>query len=299
MKTILTHPNFSYLWENLSEKNNLFYDKIKFNKFPDSWPSFFIEKVEENIYSKEIIYIWDFSKPENLFENYSIIRWILEYWAKKLDIFMPFFPVAQMERINNIWEIAIAKYYADIFSLLPTWSSSKTTIHIFDIHALPVRFYFDNFKVNIELLSAMNLIKKIIAKETIIAFPDEWAFKRFSKDFEEYEKIICFKIRKNDKKEIVIKEWNPKNKDLLIVDDLIQSGWTIIETVKLLKRLWANKVSAFATHWVFPNNAHIEVAKNLDNLYVSDSIPENINREKDAENMIVLNLCELIKSKIC
>lgn len=293
MKTIICHPNFKYLWEILAKKNWYKLALVDFDNFPDGWLNYFIIQVKKDIYKKEVIYIWDFSKVENLFENYSIIRWILDYSADKLDVFIPYFPTGQMDRISKQWDIVTAKYFADIFSNIPSWLSFKTTIHIFDIHSLNILFYFDHFKVNTILHSSMELIKKHINKNTSIVFPDEWAYKRFSHDFKWYEIIICFKMRKGNLKEIVIKEGNPKDKDVVIIDDLIQSWWTIIETANLLKNKWAKSVSAFATHWIFPNDSYINLAWNLDNLYITDSIPTNIIKTKKIKNIKIFSLLDL------
>jgi len=297
-KVIASHPNFDLLSDKLSKKLNLEKLVIKFDKFPDSWPNYFIENVKENVEQSEVIYIWDFSTPELVFENYTIIRWLLDYQVAKLNIIMPFFPVGTMERIDKKWEVATAKYYADIFSNIPAWANWKSSIHIFDIHALSTRFFFDTFKINIDLHTAMNLIKQKISQDYIIAFPDEWAKKRFSSYFEWYEKILCSKVRIWDERHVTIIEWNPENKNIIIIDDLIQSGGTLIETAKVLKKSWAKKVEAFATHWVFPNNSFEKLAKNLDKLYTTNSIPKNTTNANSVENMEVLDIVEIIEKLV-
>lgn len=293
-KTIILHPNFHFL-ENNFQKDDYNIGKVTFDTFPDSWPNIFFEKPDTDIKWKEIIYIWDFSKPEFLFTNYSIIRSFFLYKAKKIDIILPFHPVATMERIIHHWEVATSKYFADIIGHLPNWLQTKTTIHIFDIHSLEQQFFFNDFNISIELHSLMNLIKNKISKETIIVFPDEWAKKRFSNYFPEYEKIFCSKVRKWDTREIQINEWNIENKEVIIIDDLIQTWWTIIKTAEILRKKWAKKVFAFASHWVFPNNSYEKIAKNLDTLYITDSLPKiywNLN------NIEVLSIYKNIKS-IC
>ncbi|MDD5770151.1 MAG: ribose-phosphate diphosphokinase [Candidatus Gracilibacteria bacterium] len=294
MKTIISHPNFKYLAESLSKKYSYKIADVKFENFSDSWPNYFINDVENDIYQKEIIYIGDFREPENLFENYAIIRGILDYSADKLDVYIPYFPTGQMDRISQNGDIVTAKYFADIFSNLPSGLRFKTTIHIFDIHSLNITFYFNHFKVNTIMHSCMDLIKKQINKNFVIAFPDEGAYKRFAPSFTEYETIICFKIRNLDKKEVIIKEGNPQDKDIIIIDDLIQSGGTIIETAKLLKSKGAKNVSAFATHGVFPKNDNfINLSSNLDSLYITDTIPENLKKTKDIKNIKILSLDDL------
>gem|GEM_PF-3088852 len=87
---------------------------------------------------------------------------------------------------------------------------------------------------------------------------------------------------------------NPKDQESLIVDDLIQSGGTIIESAKLLRKLGASRVDAFASHGIFVRDAHIKVAQTLDTLYTTDSLPENVERAQTVENMEVLSIASSI-----
>lgn len=299
MKTILAHPRFEYLAENIANDSNweIVKEDISMKTFPDAWPNIFINDVKNLIEHKEVTYIWDFSKPEDFFINFATIRWIIDYYADKVRVILPYFPVWTMERIETKWEVATAKYFADIMSLLPQARESKTSIHIFDIHALVERFLFDSRQVNAEIHTAMSLLKEEISGKTIV-FPDDGAKKRFWRDFSDFDTIICGKVRDGDKRIIQVKEWDPSWKDVIIIDDLIQTWWTIRETTDKLRELWARSVCAYATHGVFPNNSHIELAKNLDKLIVTDSIPENNSRANDVINMQVLSIKPLIEKII-
>jgi len=54
---------------------------------------------------------------------------------------------------------------------------------------------------------------------------------------------------------VQLKEGDPKGRHVVIVDDLVQSGGTLIECQKLLATMGAAKVSAYVTHGVFPNRS--------------------------------------------
>ena len=298
MKTLITHPNFAYLWEEIARENkDINLAKVKFEKFKDSWPNIFIENVKDDIENQEITYIWDYSRPEFLFENYSIVRALAWYYADKIKVIVPFFPVWTMERIQTKWEVATSRYMADILSHIPSWNQ-KTSIHIFDIHSLEQRFFFDDFKVNAELHTAIDIIKQKISPQTVIVFPDEWAKKRFWKNFLDFENIYCSKQRIDDKRIITINWWDVLDKEVLIVDDLIQSWGTIIETAKKLKELWAKSVSAFATHWVFVEDSLDKLSLNLDKIYTTDTLAKNHNLKSINNNLEVLSIKKLVQSKI-
>nr|MDD3720392.1 ribose-phosphate diphosphokinase [Candidatus Gracilibacteria bacterium] len=297
MKTIITHQNFDYLGKEIAKDNKISQIPVSFDKFEDSWPNLFIEKVKDLVEHKEVTYIGDFSHPEDLFQNYAIIRGIIDYYANKVRIILPYFPVGTMERIDTKGQVATAKYFADILNSLPPAREGKTSIHIFDIHALVERFLFDSRTINAEIHTAMSLLKQEIEGRTIV-FPDEGASKRFGKDFGEFDTIVCSKVREGDKRVITIKEGDPKGKDVIIIDDLIQTGGTIKKTAEKLRELGAKSVSAYATHGVFPNDSHIDLALSLDKLIVTDSIPANIERAKNTLNMQVISIKSLVEKII-
>lgn len=288
-KTLITHPNFSDLGQKIAQERGMEYPQVRFENFPDAWPNLFIEEVKESIEHQDVTYIGDFSGPEDMFINYAMMRGILDYYAGKLRVIMPYFPVGTMERISEKGEIATAKYFADIMSHLPEGRNAKTSLHTFDIHALVERFLFDSFKVNFETHTAMNHIREI-AKDKVIVFPDEGAQKRFASEFPDHEVIVLSKKRKGTERIMELKEGNPDGKDLLLVDDLIQSGGTLVRAAEFLRGLGAKSVSGYATHGVFPNDSYKKLCESLDMLYVTDSIPENVKRAQEMGNMEIISL---------
>jgi phosphoribosylpyrophosphate synthetase len=79
--------------------------------------------------------------------------------------------------------------------------------------------------------------------------------KRFQSQFYDYPLILCHKVRDGDKRIITVKEGDVKGKHVLIVDDLVKTGGTLVECKNALLRAGASKVSAYVTHAVFPQNS--------------------------------------------
>ena len=57
--------------------------------------------------------------------------------------------------------------------------------------------------------------------------------KRFHNFFSKYDEVVCTKVREGDKRIVTIKEGKPVGKHVVIVDDLVQSGGTLIECANL------------------------------------------------------------------
>jgi len=136
-------------------------------------------------------------------------------------------------------------------------------------------------------------------KDTMAVFPDEWAYKRFKNEFKDYDIVICEKRRwKWWKRTVRIKEWDINWRDGVLIDDLIQTGWTLIACGEQLRNAWARKLDAYAPHWVFPNDSYIKVANAFDTLYISDTIPANRERAEGIENMEILEISWLVRKII-
>lgn len=78
-------------------------------------------------------------------------------------------------------------------------------------------------------------------QQITIAYPDEGAWKRFHYQFKDegYPEVICTKVRDGSKRIVRLKEGVPQGRHVVIVDDLVQSGGTLIECHALLSSLGA------------------------------------------------------------
>ena len=91
----------------------------------------------------------------------------------------------------------------------------------------------------------------------------------------------------------------------MIVDDLVQTGGTLYECALALKRKGATKVSAFAAHAVFPNQAWKHFCRKLngakaefENFWVTNSIPIVTSQIPTDDVFEVLDLVPLIADDI-
>ena len=75
---------------------------------------------------------------------------------------------------------------------------------------------------------------------------------------------------KTRRKESEIEEYEIKQKNVLIVDDIIDYGNTLLKALKKLKEKGARKVYAYATHGLFTEG--IEKLEKFDKIFVSDSV---------------------------
>jgi phosphoribosylpyrophosphate synthetase len=176
---------------------------------------------------------------------------------------------------------------------------------VYDLHTLQNRFYLHGNAVA-SLQTAIPLLKKKIKETGIdcVAFPDDGAAKRFSAMFQDMgamEIIVCGKTRgEGDARTVTIQDGDPTGKNIVIVDDLVQTGGTLYETGKVLKDAGAKSVNAFVTHGVFPKDSWKLFNKGgaracFDKFYVTNSIPTVTDQLPVKDGVFeVLDLMDLI-----
>jgi phosphoribosylpyrophosphate synthetase/non-canonical (house-cleaning) NTP pyrophosphatase len=303
---VFSHPSMRTIGDNIVQTSSLFRNgSIMWNHFPDGYPNIRFEHLQF-LENKHVVFIGSLLNPKDLLEQLSMIMVLPKQFIKSLDIIFPYFAPGTMERVDEEGILATAETMAKILACcLPVTKKGLPILHIYDLHALPVRFYFPD-TVIVRMESAIPLLKQKISKNTTIAFPDEGASKRFKSMFSDYRTIVCSKVREGNTRNIkIIDKWNfPLDDskcldDVLIVDDLVQSGGTLEECRKALESMGAKKISAYVTHAVFPNKSWEKFLNcKFDKFYITNSIPEIANILEHKKPFEVIKLDSHIKNTL-
>ena len=274
---------------------------IDWRKFPDGFPDLFVNDAY-GVRDRHVAFLASFHSPEVIFEQISIIYSLPKMFVASFTLILPFFPTGTSERVEREGEIATAVTLARILSNIPPSRGGPCSTLIFDIHALQERFYFgDNilpcFESGIPLL-LNRLAECPDADNIVIAYPDEGAWKRFHGFFKGMEEVVCTKVRDGSKRQVKLKEGEPAGRHVVVVDDLVQSGGTLIECQKLLSRLGAVKVSAYVTHGVFPGESWKRFTvssggaggQGFTKFFLTDSCPQTAKAVEGIEPFEILSL---------
>jgi len=247
-------------------------------RFPDGFPD---QRIVSPLRGRDVCVLASFHSPDAIERQIGMIYAIPRFGARSLRVVAPFFP-GTMERVRKAGEIATAKTYARQMSATPACRGGGMAEFVFyDIHQTGTQFYFGD-TVLVRLETAIPLLKSRLhtlgfyERETLVMFPDDGAHKRFGDDFPEFDQGICAKVRgEGDERIVRLISGNPRGRKVVVVDDLIQRGGTMIETGKLTRELGATDVIGFATHFVGPDNAETRFAPNdpFSRVIVTDSHP--------------------------
>eukprot|EP00798_Chlamydomonas_sp_ICE-L_P022009 gene22009-29068_t len=277
--------------------------EMRWKRFADGFPDLFVKDAVD-IRNKHVAFLGSFHDPSLIFEQMSVIYALPRLFVGSFTLVLPFFPTGTLERVETEGDVATASTLARIMSNVPPSRGGPTSLVIFDIHALQERFYFGDavlplFESGIPLL--LERLAQLPDRDKItIAYPDEGAFKRFHQSFkaEGYPEVICTKVRDGAKRIVKIKEGEPAGRHCVIVDDLVQSGGTLIECANMLAKMGASHVSAYVTHGVFPNMSHLKfkacggagAKEGFRYFWITDACPQTVMQLKGQAPFEVLSL---------
>ena len=243
---------------------------VVFNNFSDGefQPSF-----EETVRGQKVFLIQSTPPPfDNLLELLLMIDAAKRASAKEIIAVVPYFGMARQDRKDKPRVPIGAKLAANLIS-----SAGATRIITIDLHADQIQGFFE---VPVDHLFASTVFIKYIEslnlKNLTIASPDIGGSKRanaYAKYFNS-EIVICYKKRlvanKVEEMKII---GNVKGKDIILVDDMIDTGGTLVKASYMMKNEGANSIRAICTHPVLSGKAYKNIEQSeIEELIVSDTL---------------------------
>ena len=231
-----------------------------------------------------------FPPVENLFELLLMIDAAKRASAHTVIAVMPYFGWARQDRKDKPRVSIGAKLVANILH-----AAGCDRVMTCDLHADQIQGFFD-FPVDHIYASSVFLpyLKDLNIDNLAIAAPDMGGAKR-ANAYARYLQcpvIICHKSR--ERASVVgsitaIGEVEGKN--VIIVDDMIDTAGTLTKAANVLKDMGAKSVRACATHAVFSGPAYERIAESaLEEVIVSDTIPLSSDPAKDKSKITVLSM---------
>ena len=262
----------------IAEKFGATIGKVNISKYSDGefQPSF-----EESVRGARIFIIGS-TQPssENLMEMLLMLDAAKRASARHITAVIPYFGWARQDRKDKPRVPIGAKLIAKLIE-----TAGATRIITMDLHADQIQGFFEK-PVDHLFASTIFLpyIESLKLSNLTMASPDMGGSKRayaYSK-FLTSDVVICYKQRE---KANVISHMeligDVKGKNVILVDDMVDTAGTLTKAADLMKERGAISVRAICTHALLSGNAYDKIEEsNLEELIVTDSIPPRISRNK-------------------
>ncbi len=257
-------------------------------------------EINENIRGNSIFLIQSISSPanDNLMELLLCIDALKRSSAKNITAVIPYFGYARQDR-----KVAPrTSISAKLVSNLITKAGADRVVTV-DLHAGQIQGFFDIPVDNLFAtpIFARHVKKKINSKNLICVAPDVGGTERaraLGKILNVGLAIVDKRRPKPGQSQLMNIVGDVKGKTCIIVDDIIDSGGTIVQAAKALKDRGAKQVYVYITHGVLSGEA-VKKIKNseIKNLVITDTI-DNMNRVKGVKNIEVLSISSLMGEAI-
>jgi len=244
-------------------------------------------KVQESVQNKDVwVLASTQSPPRNFFELLLLLD-ALEREGARINIIITYFGYARQDRAEH-GEALSAQVMSNCLNLF-----KRHNLFTFHIHNPEIKKFiqFDN-------IIPYEFFNTYAQYFDCIATPDAGAsvLARSVAEMNKKECVIFLEKKRPEHEKVVvsIKEGTVSDKSVLLVDDMISTGRTMIQAAQALKDRGAKSISVAATHGLFVGNAILEFENScIDNVYVTNTVPP-----KQFEKCTVFNIAPLIDALI-
>jgi ribose-phosphate pyrophosphokinase len=231
-----------------------------------------------------------FPPADNLWELLLMVDAAKRASAYKVIAVIPYFGYGRQDRKDKPRVSIGAKLVADVLS-----KAGVDRIITVDLHADQIQGFFD---VPVDHLYASSVfipyIQSMNLPNLVFASPDVGGTKRANAYAKllETDLVICHKTRsKANQIENMTVIGDVAGKDVIIVDDIIDTAGTITKAADLFMQKGASSVRAFATHPVLSGPAYKRIEDSaLNEVYFTDTIP----LKQESEKIKIISMAPLL-----
>lgn len=235
-------------------------------------------KLGTNVRSKTVFIIQPtnatiHAAADNLYELLLLTDAAKRASAEKIIAVIPYFGNGRQERKDEPRTPISAKLSAKLLE-----TAGVDRIITMDLHADAIQGFFE---IPVDNLYASYLfvpiIKQLETPNMIFASADSGGTRRataYAKHFDT-DVVVCYKTRKkaNEVDDKIMVIGDPTGKDIVIVEDIIDTAGTICKVSNALKLKGAKSITVFATHGIFSRNAYKNIEEScIEKCYITDSL---------------------------
>lgn len=284
-KIIFSIPSYTYLLDRVVAQGDFEKGEIEVKIFPDGER---YQRILSPVNGREVVLIGGTISDGDTLEIYDLAYALIKYGAKSIHLVFPYFGYSTMERAVKLGEVVTAKSRAVMFSSLPRTSLGNHFM-FFDLHSEGIPHYFEG-----QVLINHVYCKPIIIKAAreladdgfVMACTDAGRAKWVESLANEMGINAAFVFKRRisgEKTEVSSISADVEGKDVVIYDDMIRTGGSLINAAKAYKAAGAKKIFTISTHGLFTDNAlkRIQDSSVIEKVIATDSHPNSIKLQSE------------------
>lgn len=230
---------------------------------------------------RDVVFLGGTIDDAGTLEIFDCASAAVKYGARSLTLAIPFFGYATMERAVKPGEVVTAKTRARLFSAIPTASEGGNRVVLLDLHSEGIPHYFEG-AIRPEHLYGKALIRQAVRELApggcVLACTDagraKWV-ESLANDMGLSAAFVFKRRLSGDTTQVTAVSAQVEGSHVVIYDDMIRTGGSLMEAAKAYRDAGATRISAVTTHGVFPGGALDKLAASglFDRVVATDSHP--------------------------
>lgn len=253
-------------------------------------------KYNENVRGVDLFILQStFAPTDNIFELLMLIDAAKRASASRVTAVIPYYGYARQDRKDQPRVAITSKLLANL--LVRSGADRVITI---DLHSSQIQGFFDIPLDNLYASNVLvNAIKKMGVKNPTLASPDVGGVRTaraYAKRLDGDLVLVDKRRSGHNQSEVMNIIGEVKCKDIVILDDMIDTGGTFVGAAEGLKNAGANRIIGVCVHPVFSGPAieRIEKSDAIDNMIVTDTIP----LRQESKKITVVSVADLLAEAI-
>ena len=253
-------------------------------------------KYGENIRGSDVFIIQSTNPPaENLLELLILVDAAKRASAKRITAVIPYFGYSRQDRKDQPRVSITAKLVANLITV-----AGADRVMTMDLHASQIQGFFDIPFDHIYGSSIFSGLFDEIKENLVVVSPDVGGIKiarSYAKRLQADLVVIDKRRPKQNLAEVVHIIGSVENKDVLLVDDLIDTAGTFVGAIDALKKKGAQNIYGAITHPLLSGPAIDRINNSqITKLFVSDTIP--IHKDADTNKISVITASSIFAEAI-
>lgn len=302
MKILFSTQQYSYLADKMESCGSFSRGELEVSYFTDGER---YQRILSDVENHDVVIVGGTLDDGSTLELFDLASSVVSYGANSLSLIIPYFGYSTMERAVLPGEIVTAKARARLLSAIPR-SNKGNRVYLFDIHSEGIPYYFEHglYPVHVYCKNiVMQAAKEYGGDNFVMASTDAGRAKWVESLANELGVSAAFILKrrlKGDHTEVTAINADVEGRVVIIYDDMIRSGGSIINAAKTYADAGAKEIFVITTHGLFVNNG-LQKLKNcglISKLICTDSHANTCFLHND-DFVEVRSLAELICSNIC
>jgi ribose-phosphate pyrophosphokinase len=254
---VLSTRAYRYMAEDACRHLDVQPGEVEVRDFPDGER---YVRVVSPVVGREVVIFGGTTSDSTTLELYDLAFACVRYGAEALTLVIPYFSYSTMERAVKYGEAVTAKTRARLLSSIPR-AGRPTRVLLLDLHSEGIPHYFEGDIRPIHVYSkvvVMGLVRKLGGGDFVLASTDagraKWV-QSLANDMGVRASFVLKRRLGDTKTEIMATLADVKDKTVVIYDDMVRSGKSLIGAAQAYEAAGAARIAAVVTHGVFAGDS--------------------------------------------